>query len=68
MMNGSNSITYMPSSTAPKMIENAVANLITLAADKGMRGHKLDNLINKIDDINQLMNMYDNEYGQLLSL
>jgi len=49
------------------MIENAVADLIALAADKGMRGHKLDKLINKIDDINQLMDMYDNEYGQILS-
>ena len=57
MMNGSNSITYMPSST---VIDNAVADFIALAAGKGMRGQKLDKLINKIDDINQLMNMYDN--------
>jgi len=42
------------------MIDNVVADLIALAAGKGMRGQKLDKLINKIDDINQLMNMYDN--------
>jgi len=49
------------------MIDNVVADLIALAADKEIRGHKLDKLNNEIDDINQLMDMYDNEYGQLLS-
>ena len=43
-----------------KMIDNDVADLIALAADKGMRGIFLDKLINKIDVINQLMDMYDN--------
>jgi len=33
------------------MIDNAVADLIALAADKGMRGNKLDKLINKINDV-----------------
>jgi len=28
-----------------------------------MRGNYFDKLINKIDDINQLMDMYDNELG-----
>jgi len=42
------------------MVDNAVADLIVLAADKRMRGNYFDKLINKIDDINQLMDMYDN--------
>jgi len=42
------------------MIDNDVADLIALDADKGMRGIFLDKLINKIDVINQLMDMYDN--------
>jgi len=34
------------------MIDNAVADLIALAVvGKGMRGQKLDKLINKTDDI-----------------
>jgi len=42
------------------MIDNVVADLIVLAADKRMKGNVYDKLINKIDNINQLMDMYDN--------
>jgi len=41
------------------MIDNVVV-LIVLAADKRMRGHFYYKLIKKFDDINQLMDMYDN--------
>jgi len=50
---------YAPVTPSQKF-ENAVADLIALAADKGMRGHHLDMLINKIDDIRLLMDMYGN--------
>ena len=42
------------------MVDNAVVHVSVLAADKRMRGNYYDKLINKIDDINQLMDMYDN--------
>jgi len=42
------------------MIDNDEVDLIALAADKGMRGKDLEKLINKIDVINQLVNINDN--------
>jgi len=42
------------------MIDNDEADLIALAADKGMRGKDLEKLINKINIINKLVNINDN--------
>jgi len=42
------------------MIDNDKADLIVLAADKGMKGKDLEKLINKIDVINQLMDINEN--------
>jgi len=42
------------------MNDNDEADLIALAADKGMRGEDLETVINKIDVIIQLMDINDN--------
>jgi len=48
---GRNSITLL---LCEKEVDSGLADLIDLA-DKGRRGKFLNNLINKIDNINQLM-------------
>jgi len=44
--------------SAKKTLKMLMADLIALAADKEMKGHKLDKLINKIDDIILIPSQY----------
>jgi len=53
-------INFVSPTCTKKSLITLLADLIALAADKGMGGKEFDKLMNKIDDINQLMNMDDN--------
>jgi len=53
-------INFVSPTCTKKSLITLLADLIALAADKGMGGKELDKLMNKIDDINQLMNMDHN--------
>ena len=56
----SNIITFFNTHLCEKKVDSALADLIDLAADRGMRGQISDKLISKDDDIQHLFDMEDN--------
>ena len=55
----SNIITFFNTHLCEKKVDSALADLIDLVGDKGMRGKYLNKLINKINDIQQFFYMDD---------